>query len=180
MVGLWRARSCREYAEHCAVLSSTDEGLTEEQQELIESAAEALYGLIHARFILTSRGLAFMVEKYNQVDFGRYSNCCRRRARVSGVCDCAGVRVCCATGSPCYQWVRATCRAPTRPRSSVPSARTSTFPSTVDTRTSTARTLAPRSRICCCRRTPSSPCRGPRRSTCREVSVARACVRACA
>jgi hypothetical protein len=44
--------------------SPTDELLTEDQQELVESAAEIMYGLIHARFILTSRGLAQMLEKY--------------------------------------------------------------------------------------------------------------------
>jgi len=48
-----------------------DEKLTEEQQELIESAAEMLYGLIHARFILTSRGMQAMAEKYTNQHFGR-------------------------------------------------------------------------------------------------------------
>ncbi|KAK8495345.1 hypothetical protein V6N13_122805 [Hibiscus sabdariffa] len=35
---------------------------TEEQNELVESAAEMLYGLIHVRFILTSKGMSAMVN----------------------------------------------------------------------------------------------------------------------
>mmetsp|Transcript_12716 Transcript_12716/g.32940 ORF Transcript_12716/g.32940 Transcript_12716/m.32940 type:complete len:231 (-) Transcript_12716:960-1652(-) len=51
--------------------SPHEEMLTEEQHELVESAAEMLYGLIHQRFILTSRGLSTMYEKFKNVDFGR-------------------------------------------------------------------------------------------------------------
>lgn len=51
--------------------SPSDELFSEEQQEMIESAAEMLYGLIHARYILTSRGMSSMREKYCAADFGR-------------------------------------------------------------------------------------------------------------
>lgn len=54
--------------------SPNSEMLSEDQQETVDAAAELLYGLIHARYILTSKGLASMLEKFQEVDFGR---CCR-------------------------------------------------------------------------------------------------------
>ncbi|XP_057748523.1 casein kinase II subunit beta-1-like isoform X2 [Arachis stenosperma] len=53
------------------VESSHGDMFTEEQNELIESAAEMLYGLIHARYVLTSKGMAAMLDKYKNYDFGR-------------------------------------------------------------------------------------------------------------
>ncbi|KAI3627824.1 CKB2 [Malassezia furfur] len=49
----------------------TDEQLDDDQREQIETQARILYGLIHARYIITTRGLAKMLEKYKRADFGR-------------------------------------------------------------------------------------------------------------
>ena len=71
------------------VESSHEDMLTEEQNELIESAAEMLYGLIHARYILTSKGLATMLDKYKSFDFGRCPRvyCCGQSCLPVGQSD---------------------------------------------------------------------------------------------
>jgi len=38
------------------------QNMSEQQQESVDAAAELLYGLIHARFILTAKGLTLMVS----------------------------------------------------------------------------------------------------------------------
>lgn len=48
-----------------------DAKLTEKQQDQIDLAAEMLYGLIHARYILTTRGMEQMYTKYEEKHFGR-------------------------------------------------------------------------------------------------------------
>ncbi|GES58910.1 casein kinase II beta 2 subunit [Aspergillus terreus] len=40
-------------------------------REQIEKSARHLYGLVHARYIVTTRGLAKMVDKYKKGDFGK-------------------------------------------------------------------------------------------------------------
>ncbi|XP_004300308.1 PREDICTED: casein kinase II subunit beta-like isoform 3 [Fragaria vesca subsp. vesca] len=71
------------------VESSHGDMFTEEQNELIESAAEMLYGLIHVRYILTSKGMAAMLDKYKNYDFGRCPRvyCCGQPCLPVGQSD---------------------------------------------------------------------------------------------
>ena len=63
------------------VESPATAGFSEEQQESIESAAELLYGLIHARFIITPRGMSAMLDKYKNTHFGRCPRAFCRQVR---------------------------------------------------------------------------------------------------
>ena len=64
------------------VESPASASFSDEQQEAIENAAELLYGLIHARFAITPRGMGAMLEKYKAVHFGRCPRLLRRPARA--------------------------------------------------------------------------------------------------
>ncbi|KAL8770105.1 MAG: hypothetical protein Q9209_004143 [Squamulea sp. 1 TL-2023] len=43
----------------------------DDMREQIEKSARHLYGLVHARYITTTKGLAKMLEKYKKSDFGK-------------------------------------------------------------------------------------------------------------
>jgi casein kinase II subunit beta len=43
----------------------------DDMRETIEKSARHLYGLVHARYIVTNRGLSKMLEKYKKADFGK-------------------------------------------------------------------------------------------------------------
>ncbi|KAF5946255.1 putative casein kinase II subunit beta-4 [Camellia sinensis] len=71
------------------VESSHGDSFTEEQNELVESAAEMLYGLIHVRYILSTKGMAAMLDKYKNFDFGRCPRvyCCGQPCLPVGQSD---------------------------------------------------------------------------------------------
>ncbi|KAF8274428.1 casein kinase II, regulatory subunit [Lactarius quietus] len=51
--------------------TNTDDDFQEELRGSLDIQARLLYGLIHARWIVTARGLAKMLDKYKKADFGR-------------------------------------------------------------------------------------------------------------
>lgn len=50
---------------------NTLESMSRSRLEQLEMDAKKLYGLIHARFIITTKGLQKMLQKYRNSDFGR-------------------------------------------------------------------------------------------------------------
>nr|GMC79953.1 casein kinase II subunit beta [Ipomoea batatas] len=55
----------------------------------LQQSAEMLYGLIHMRYILTSKGMAAMLDKYKNYEFGRCPRvyCCGQPCLPVGQSD---------------------------------------------------------------------------------------------
>ncbi|GAC94305.1 casein kinase II beta subunit [Pseudozyma hubeiensis SY62] len=53
------------------ITDSLEDDLSDSIRDSVEAQAKLLYGLVHARYIITTRGLAKMLEKYKRADFGR-------------------------------------------------------------------------------------------------------------
>jgi len=53
------------------ITDNLDDEIQDEHRGALDVQARLLYGLIHARWIVTARGLGKMLEKYKKADFGR-------------------------------------------------------------------------------------------------------------
>ncbi|TEB19393.1 hypothetical protein FA13DRAFT_331554 [Coprinellus micaceus] len=53
------------------ITDNLDDDIQDELRGSLDVQARLLYGLIHARWIVTARGLQKMLEKYKRADFGR-------------------------------------------------------------------------------------------------------------
>lgn len=72
LTGLSKQVPYYEYALDMILdLESPADELTEEETSMVEASSKTLYGLIHARYLLTARGLQQMEKKYKAVCFGR-------------------------------------------------------------------------------------------------------------
>ncbi|ALC40880.1 CkIIbeta2 [Drosophila busckii] len=58
------------YRRALEVILDLDTGSASDTDTELEQSAEKLYGLIHARFILTNRGIDMMLDKYQKGAFG--------------------------------------------------------------------------------------------------------------
>ncbi|KAF8323950.1 hypothetical protein DL93DRAFT_57709 [Clavulina sp. PMI_390] len=65
------ASECQNYQQALDLITDRVDDLDDDIRTTVEIQARLLYGLIHARWIITSRGLAKMMEKYKKADFGR-------------------------------------------------------------------------------------------------------------
>lgn len=67
----WHRGGCREGIRCCNSLPLPPVFTCTCPQAKIESSAEYLYGLIHARYVLTSAGLNAVLEKFYNAEYGR-------------------------------------------------------------------------------------------------------------
>ncbi|KAL2917867.1 casein kinase 2 regulatory subunit [Polyrhizophydium stewartii] len=82
------------------ITDAIEEDLQPAMWDEVEKSARHLYGLIHARFVLTNRGLSKMLEKLKLAEFGRCPRVlCHNQAvlpvGLSDICGNKGVKLYC-------------------------------------------------------------------------------------
>lgn len=118
--------------------------MDDEEREGLDTSARFLYGLIHARFIVTSRGLAKMV-RYLLSPSRTHTDDHLSSSKNTAVPISAAARASTATNKPSSPSVSATHPTSKPSNSTVPDVKTSTPPNPTATAPSTAPTLAQRS-----------------------------------
>ncbi|KAJ2162020.1 casein kinase 2 regulatory subunit [Coemansia sp. RSA 552] len=68
---------------------NAEKPMKKELRMQVDRSARHLYGLVHARFIITTRGLMKMLDKYKRGDFGRCPRvyCCQNPLLPVGLTD---------------------------------------------------------------------------------------------
>ncbi|KAI8821112.1 casein kinase II, regulatory subunit [Fimicolochytrium jonesii] len=76
------------------ITDALEEDIDEPIRVEVEKSARHLYGLIHARFILTARGLVKMLEKFRNNEFGRCPRvlCDNQPVLPVGLSDVPGIK----------------------------------------------------------------------------------------
>lgn len=132
--------------------------LTEEQHEIVETAAEVLYGLIHARYILTTAGMNRMVRQFFRLHFVQLTSLIltttlsqkKLSTRSFRTWTSAGALGVSARASRCCRWASAMRRESSPWRCSVRAATRPTTPALPSTPTWTGPTSAPPSATSSC------------------------------
>ncbi|KAJ3014878.1 casein kinase 2 regulatory subunit [Thoreauomyces humboldtii] len=76
------------------ITDGLEEDLDDAMRVEVEKSARALYGLIHARFVITARGLSKMQDKFRHAEFGRCPRvlCDNQPVLPVGLSDSPGVK----------------------------------------------------------------------------------------
>ncbi|TPX38166.1 hypothetical protein SmJEL517_g00188 [Synchytrium microbalum] len=76
------------------ITDSIEEEIDEDLRSEVEKSARHLYGLIHARYVITARGLAKMAEKFRTGEFGRCPRvlCHNQTSLPVGMSDLPGTK----------------------------------------------------------------------------------------
>lgn len=97
------------------ITDALDENISDSNRDQIETQARILYGLIHARYVVTTRGLAKMVCSDCAIDNSSLTN--------SSALILVGVLEYCAISNRCYRWDCLTSRFKVQSAYTAPGAR---------------------------------------------------------
>ncbi|TPX61225.1 hypothetical protein PhCBS80983_g01302 [Powellomyces hirtus] len=76
------------------ITDALEDDLDDNTRVEVEKSARQLYGMIHARFVITARGLAKMLDKFRHAEFGRCPRvlCENQPVLPCGLADTPGIK----------------------------------------------------------------------------------------